>query len=157
MFHLEFAWDAVVKYLWDAATTFLSDIVETYHWDVLVTFLRDVVGCLIWDVPATSLGRTERRHYDVVTTSSCQMGTCVLFTTSTYDLFFFSSWTYSSTFFFASYFFLKRWLSVTKLLISSLLAGIAHVFSFSLYLFIFTFIHNTKRFYLSHIYILLHK
>ena len=44
------------------------------HWYVLATFHRDVVGVLIWDVPATSLGRAERRRYDVVTTSSCRVG-----------------------------------------------------------------------------------
>ena len=49
------------------------DVVETYHWDVLATFHRNVVGCFIWDVPATSLGRTERRRYDVATRSCCRV------------------------------------------------------------------------------------
>ena len=35
---------------------------------------RDVVGCFIWDAPATSLGRTERPHFGVVTTFCCWMG-----------------------------------------------------------------------------------
>ena len=48
---------------------------KTYHWDVLVTFHWDVIGCFIWDVPATSLGRTERRRYDVATTSCCRVVT----------------------------------------------------------------------------------
>ena len=58
VFHLRLAWD----------------VVKTYHWDVLATFHWDVVGCFIWDVPATSLGRTERRRYDVATTSCCRVG-----------------------------------------------------------------------------------
>ena len=29
---------------------------------------------LIWDVPSTSLGRTQRRHYDVATMSCCWVG-----------------------------------------------------------------------------------
>ena len=45
--------------IWDIVTTFLKDVAETYYWDV--------VGYFIWDVPATSLGRTDRRHLDVVT------------------------------------------------------------------------------------------
>ena len=48
--------------------------VETYQQVVLVTFHRDVVGCFIWDVTATLLLRTERYHYDVATTSCCQLG-----------------------------------------------------------------------------------
>ena len=47
---------------------------ETYHWDFLAMFHRDVIGCFILDVPATSLGCTERRHYDVATTSCCRVG-----------------------------------------------------------------------------------
>ena len=35
---------------------------------------RDVVGCFIWDAPATSLGRTERPRFGVVTTFCCWMG-----------------------------------------------------------------------------------
>ena len=38
----------------------------TYHWDVL--------GCFVWDVPATLLGRTERRCYDVTTVCFCWVG-----------------------------------------------------------------------------------
>ena len=49
------------------------------HWDVLATFHRDVVGCFIWDVPVTSLGRTERRRYDVATTSCYRVGPCLKF------------------------------------------------------------------------------
>ena len=30
--------------------------------------------CFIWDVPATSLGRIERRCYDVAMTSCCRVG-----------------------------------------------------------------------------------
>ena len=41
--------------------------------NLLETFHRNVVGCFIWDVPATSLGRIDRRHYDVATTSCCQV------------------------------------------------------------------------------------
>ena len=37
-------------------------------------FQRDVVGCFIYDVPAMSLGRTERRRYDVATTFYCRVG-----------------------------------------------------------------------------------
>ena len=58
VFHLRLSWD----------------VVETYHWDVLATFHRDVVGCFIWDVNANSLGRTERRRYDVATASCCRVG-----------------------------------------------------------------------------------
>ena len=43
-------------------------------WDVLATSHWDVVGCFIWNVPATSLGRTERRRYDVARTSCCWVG-----------------------------------------------------------------------------------
>ena len=67
-------WYLVVTYSWDVVTTFLNDVVETYHWDVLGMFPRDIVGCFIWDVPPASLGRTERGHYVVVTTSSCRVG-----------------------------------------------------------------------------------
>ena len=82
VFHLRLAWDVVKTYWWDVAvtcswdviTTSQKDVAETYHWDVLTTFHRDVVGCFIWDVFATSLGRTERRRYDVATTSCCRMG-----------------------------------------------------------------------------------
>ena len=52
--------------IWDNVTTFLKDVAETYYWDV--------VGYFIWDVPAASLGRTDRRHLDVVTTSFCWVG-----------------------------------------------------------------------------------
>ena len=47
---------------------------KTYHWDVLATFHWDLVGCFIWDVPATLLGCTKRRHYDIATTSHCWVG-----------------------------------------------------------------------------------
>ena len=73
VFHLRLVWD----------------VVKTYHWDVLATFHWDVVGCFIWDVPATSLGRTERRRYDVATTSCCRLGTN----------FQKENWTYSSNIF----------------------------------------------------------
>ena len=77
VFHLRLVWDSVetcwwdvfVTTFWDVVTMFQKDVVETYHWDLLVTFHRGVVWCFIWDVPATSLGRTERRRYDVATTS----------------------------------------------------------------------------------------
>ena len=47
---------------------------ETYHWDV--------VGCFVWDVTATSLGRTERRRYDVTTTSCGRVGSLFLCSTN---------------------------------------------------------------------------
>ena len=53
---------------------------ETCHWDVLATFHGDVVVYFIWDVTATSLGRTERRRYDVATTSCCRVGTLPILT-----------------------------------------------------------------------------
>ena len=40
-----------------------------YHWDVLATLHGDVIVCFIWDVTATSFERTEKRRYDVATTS----------------------------------------------------------------------------------------
>ena len=46
--------------------------------DVPLTRLDDAplwrLGCFIRDVPATSLGRTKRRRYDVATTSCCRVG-----------------------------------------------------------------------------------
>ena len=39
---------------------------KTNYWDVLTTFHWDVVGCFFWDTPATLLGHTERRCYDVL-------------------------------------------------------------------------------------------
>ena len=82
VFHLRFMWDVVETYWWNVVimstwnfvTTFQYDAVETYHWHVLVTYHLDVVGCFTWDVPATSLGRTERRHYDVGMMSCCRVG-----------------------------------------------------------------------------------
>ena len=86
LFHLRLFWDVeethwwgvVVTSSWDVVTTLQYDVVETYHWDVLPTFHRDVVGCFIWDVLATSLGRTERRRYDVAKKSCCRLGWCVV-------------------------------------------------------------------------------
>ena len=42
--------------------------------DVLATFHGDVVGCFNWGVPATLLGCTEGRRYDVASTSFCGVG-----------------------------------------------------------------------------------
>ena len=58
---------------WDVIGTYQKDIMKMYHWDVLAMFHWDVVGCFIWDVPTTSLGRTERRCYNVATTSCCRV------------------------------------------------------------------------------------
>ena len=82
MFHLRlnrdvvetYWWDIVITSPWDVVTTYQQDVLKTYHRDVLATFHWDVVGCFIWNVPATSLGRTERRRYDVTTTSCCRVG-----------------------------------------------------------------------------------
>ena len=80
---VEMYWqDVVVTSSWDIVKTFQYDVVKTYHWDVLAAFHRNIVGCFIWSVPATSLGRAERRRYDVATMSCCQMG---LFTTSQHE------------------------------------------------------------------------
>ena len=65
----------VLTHSWDLATMFLNDLVETSYWDVLATFHQDVVGCFIWDIPA-SLGWTERRCHDVITTSFCWVVVC---------------------------------------------------------------------------------
>ena len=46
--------------------------------DVPMRRLGDAVGCFIWDVAATSLGCTERRHYDVATTFYCRVGSLFL-------------------------------------------------------------------------------
>ena len=81
VFHLRLVWDVVETYWWDVVVTspwdvimtYQKDVVKTYHWDVLVMFYWHVVGCFIWDVPATSLGRTERRRYDVTTTLCCRV------------------------------------------------------------------------------------
>ena len=48
------------------------------QWDVFATFHRDVVGCPIWDIPVTSLGRKERRLYDVATMSCCRVESIAL-------------------------------------------------------------------------------
>ena len=42
--------------------------------NVLATFYGAVDGCSIWDVTSTLLGPTERRYYDVATTSCCRVG-----------------------------------------------------------------------------------
>ena len=82
VFYLRLVWDAVETYWWDFVITspwdviriYQQDVMKTYHWDVLSTFHWYAVGYFIWDVPATSLGHTEGRPYDVATTSYCQMG-----------------------------------------------------------------------------------
>ena len=66
--------DVPLRRHWVFHLRLVWDVVKTYHWDVLATFHWDVIGCFIWDVPATSLGRTERRRYDVATTSCCRVG-----------------------------------------------------------------------------------
>ena len=86
VFYLGFALDLVIRYLLDVATTFLCDIVEIYQWNALVKFHRNIAACFIWDVPATLLGRKERRCYDVVTTSSCRVGSYILTLNLKYQL-----------------------------------------------------------------------
>ena len=86
MFHLRLVWEVIKTLvrllmvrrcyvLFRVVAAFLNDVVKTYHWDVLVTYHRDVVGCFIWDIPA-SLGWTERRCHDVITTSFCRVVVC---------------------------------------------------------------------------------
>ena len=86
MFHLRLVWEVIKTLvrllmvrrcyvLLRVVAAFLNDVVKTYHWDVLVTYHRDVVGCFIWDIPA-SLGWTERRCHDVITTSFCRVVVC---------------------------------------------------------------------------------
>ena len=54
------------------------DISVGHRGDMPLRRLGDIplrhFGCLIWDLPATSQGRTERRRYDIATTSSCWLG-----------------------------------------------------------------------------------
>ena len=79
VFHLGFALGVVVRYLWDVATTFLCDIVHTYHWNALAMKRRWMFHLRrTCDVVGTSLGRTKRRCYDVITTSSCWVGSYIL-------------------------------------------------------------------------------
>ena len=66
--------DEPLRRRWVFHLRLVWDVVETYHWDILATFHWEIVGCFIWDVPATSLGHTERRRYDVATMSCCRVG-----------------------------------------------------------------------------------
>ena len=45
------------------------DVPTSCGGEVLATLHRAVVGCFIWDVPVTSLGRTERRRYNIARAS----------------------------------------------------------------------------------------
>ena len=82
VFHLRLAWDVVETY---CGTSLLrphemsSRHTNKTSWSrTTETSLRrsteTSLGVSIWDVPATPLGRTERRHYDVATTSCCRVG-----------------------------------------------------------------------------------
>ena len=74
VFHLRLSWDVLETHWWNVVITSPWDVVTTYQWNVLKTYHWDVIGCFIWDVPATLLGRTKRRRYDVATTSCCRVG-----------------------------------------------------------------------------------
>ena len=66
--------DVPLRRRWVFHLRLFRGVVETYRWDILATFHRSVVGCFIWDVPATPLGRTKRRRYDVAMTSCWRVG-----------------------------------------------------------------------------------
>ena len=74
VFHSRLIWDVVGTYWWDVVITCPWDLVTLYQQVVVKTYHWDAVGCFIWDVAATLLGRTERCHYDVATTSCCRVG-----------------------------------------------------------------------------------
>ena len=95
-------WDVLMTYQWDVVGCFIWDFSETSSRRTDETallcpletlarhsnnmswirtaetswrgFIERSFECFIWDVPATSLGRTKRRHYDVFTTSFCRVG-----------------------------------------------------------------------------------
>ena len=86
VFYLGVTDDVVETYQWDVKDTYHWDVLVTYHWDVVECFIWDLFetswgrtdgtsllrplktssGRFIWDIPATSLGRPERRRYDVL-------------------------------------------------------------------------------------------
>ena len=80
-----FLFETCLRRRWDALMGRRCYILLRRHHDVpircrgdvplrsLGTFHGELVGCFLWDVTATSLERTERRHYDVGTTSFCRV------------------------------------------------------------------------------------
>ena len=69
-------WDFLVTYHWDIVGCFIWDLFETSRrrTDGTLHFLEKSSRHSIWDVPTKLLGRTERRRYDVSTTSCCRVG-----------------------------------------------------------------------------------